>query len=329
MKLLTRLHWVAAGRVGRCALVLVGSAVLGCALAGIASGDILELRDGQIIQGQFIGGSPLNIRFRVNGQEQVFATKDVLNIGFSDATDASDAPAPSQSAAPPPPATDATAPAAVPVPPASAASTPPAAPVPPAPSTATADANSAPPPAQSSSPTTQAITVPAGTSVFVRMIDGVDSSTNKIGDTFLGSLESPLVVGNTVVAPASADVYGKLTQAKEAGKISGAAQLTLELTGIRINGSIVPVDSTDYQVAGKGRGSQSAERIGGGAVLGTIIGAIAGGGKGAAIGGAVGAGAGTTVQVMTKGDQVRIPSETLLEFKLQQDVTVPLANSSN
>lgn len=331
MNVPARWHGMAAGRLRRLTLVLAGSAILSCGLAGIAAGDVLELRDGTIIQGQFLGGSPLNIRFRVNGQEQVFATKDVLNIGFSDTTDTSNAPA-TQSAAPPPPPAAAPPPAAVPPPAPAAASTPPAAPPPPAPSTATTTPESAPPPgppAQPSTQSTQAITIPAGTSVFVRMIDSVDSSTNKIGDTFHGSLESPIVVGDTVVAPASADVYGKLTQAKAAGKISGAAQLTLELTSVRINGSIVPVDSTDYEVAGKGRGSQSAERIGGGAVLGTIIGAIAGGGKGAAIGGAVGAGAGTTVQVVTKGDQVRIPSETLLEFKLQQDVTVPLASPSN
>lgn len=317
MKIQARLFRIAAGKLSRLAFVLAGSAILSCGLAAIASGDILELRDGRVIQGQFVGGSPLNIRFRVDGQEQVFATKDVLNIGFSDAGDTSSAPAVAPESAPPPPA-QAVAPA-----------TPPPAPASPAPAAETTASNSAPPPAQSGAQTTQAITIPAGTSVFVRMIDGVDSSTNKIGDTFHGSLESPLVVGDTVVAPASADVYGKLTQAKEAGKISGAAQLTLELTGIRINGNIVPVDSTDYEVAGKGRGTQSAERIGGGAVLGTIIGAIAGGGKGAAIGGAVGAGAGATVQVVTKGDQVRIPSETLLEFKLQQDVTVPLASASN
>ena len=317
MKIQAGLFRIAAGKLSRLAFVLAGSAILSCGLAAIASGDILELRDGRVIQGQFVGGSPLNIRFRVDGQEQVFATKDVLNIGFSDAGDTSSAPAVAPESTPPPPA-QAVAPAA-----------PSPAPASPAPAAETTASNSAPPPAQSGAQTTQAITVPAGTSVFVRMIDGVDSSTNKIGDTFHGSLESPLVVGNTVVAPASADVYGKLTQAKEAGKISGAAQLTLELTGIRINGNIVPIDSTDYEVAGKGRGTQSAERIGGGAVLGTIIGAIAGGGKGAAIGGAVGAGAGATVQVVTKGDQVRIPSETLLEFKLQQDVTVPLASASN
>jgi hypothetical protein len=328
MKIHARPYRIAVGKLSRLAFVLAGSAILSCGLAAIASGDILELRDGRVIQGQFLGGSPLNIRFRVDGQEQVFATKDVLNIGFSDAGDTSSAPAVTPESASPPPAQ----PVAPATPPPAAASTPPAAPAPPAPAADTTAANSASPPnppAQSGAQTAQAITIPAGTSVFVRMIDGVDSSTNKIGDTFHGSLESPIVVGDTDVAPASADVYGKLTQAKAAGRISGAAQLTLELTGVRINGSIVPVDSTDYEVAGKGRGTQSAERIGGGAVLGTIIGAIAGGGKGAAIGGVVGAGAGTTVQVVTKGDQVRIPSETLLEFKLQRDVTVPLANPSN
>lgn len=282
-------------------------------LTATAVADTLELKTGQIVQGKFIGGSSMNIRFQVNGQEQVFATKDVLNIGFSDIGDASNA-------APQPQV--ATAAPAVPAAPA-AASAPPAPAAPPAPSVA------ATPVAPQSMPAAQAITIPAGTSVLVRMIDGVDSSQNRIGDMFHASLESALVVGDTVVAPKGADAYGKLTQAKEAGKISGGAQLTLELTGIRIGGNIVPVDSTDYDVAGKGRGTQSAERIGGGAVLGTIIGAVAGGGKGAAIGAVAGAGAGTAVQVVTHGDQVRIPSETLLEFKLQQDVTARLAGPAN
>ena len=97
--------------LSRLAFALAGSAVISCALAGIAWGDVLELRDGRVIQGQFVGGSPLNIRFRVDGQEQVFATKDVLNIGFSDdssdSSNASQAPqSPATSSgrrAPPPP----------------------------------------------------------------------------------------------------------------------------------------------------------------------------------------------------------------------------------
>lgn len=294
-------------------LCVPAALVVALALGGTAIADTLELRTGQIVQGKFIGGSSMNIRFQVNGQEQIFATKDVLNIGFDNTGDTSSAtPQPQAASAPP------TAPATAPLP---------AAPVPQA--TPQASSVAAMPPVLQSPPIARAITISAGTSVLVRMIDGIDSSQNKIGDPFHASLESALVVGDTVVAPKGADVYGKLTQAKEAGKISGGAQLTLELTGIRIGGNVVPVDSTDYDVAGKGRGTQSAERIGGGAVLGTIIGAIAGGGKGAAIGAAAGAGAGTAVQVMTHGEQVRIPSETLLEFRLQQDVTARLPSPSN
>ncbi len=75
-------------------LGFVGAAISGTALVGFALGDTLELRTGQIVQGRFVGGSPLNIRFEVDGKEQIFATKDVLNIGFSDVSDASSAPAP-------------------------------------------------------------------------------------------------------------------------------------------------------------------------------------------------------------------------------------------
>jgi hypothetical protein len=294
-----------------------------------ALADTLELRTGQIVQGKFIAGSVKNIRFQVNGQEVSYPTQDVLNIGFSDRGDASSSSnaAPNDQASPPPQqdAQAASPGQATPPPPAiPAPAETPAAASRPAQLASSSSSPSAAPAAQG-----QYITIPAGTTVFIRMVDGVDSSQNEIGDTFHASLESALVVGNTVVAPRGADAYGKLTQVKEAGKISGAPELTLELTGIRIGNKIVPLDTTDYDVAGKGRGKQSAERIGGGAVIGTIIGAIAGGGKGAAIGGVVGAGAGTAVQVSTHGEKVRVPSETLLEFRLQQDVSAPLPPPSN
>jgi hypothetical protein len=288
---------------GKC---LLAALLLALGWSQVVRADTLELRTGQIIQGQFLGGSSLNIRFRVNGQEQVFATRDVLNIGFSEQAEAE---------TPPAVAGDPRADAAVPAPPSLGQ--------PNGPAVANSPTQNGPAvPARS-------ITLPSGTTVFVRMIDSVDSSQNRIGDTFRASLESALVVGDTVVAPKGADAYGKLTQVKVAGSISGSAELTLELTGIRVGGNIVALDSTDYDVAGKGRGTQSAQRIGGAAVVGTILGAIAGGGRGAAIGAVAGAGAGTAVQVMTHGQQVRVPSETLLEFRLQQDVVAPLPGPSN
>jgi hypothetical protein len=160
------------------------------------------------------------------------------------------------------------------------------------------------------------------------MIDSVDSSKNKIGDAFHASLDSALAIGDTIVASKGADVYGKLAQVKSAGKISGGGELTLEMTGIDISGNLVSVDTTDYDAVSKGRRKQSALRIGGGAALGLIIGGIAGGGKGAAIGAGAGAAAGTAVQLATHGSKIRIPSETVLEFKLQQPLTIPVANTS-
>ena len=104
--------------------------------------------------------------------------------------------------------------------------------------------------------------------------------------------------------------------------MAGSSELQLELTRIVIDGKDYPVVSSDYTLQGKGRGKNTAEKVGGGAALGAIIGAIAGGGKGAAIGAGVGAGAGGAVQVFTRGQQVRVPSETLLEFRLQQPASV-------
>ena len=99
--------------------------------------------------------------------------------------------------------------------------------------------------------------------------------------------------------------------------------MKLELTGIVVNGGTIPLVTGDYSVSGSSRGATTATRVGGGAALGAVNGAIAGGGRGAAVGAGVGAGAGTAVQVMTKGEQVHVTSETLLEFTLQQDVRIP------
>jgi hypothetical protein len=180
---------------------------------------------------------------------------------------------------------------------------------------------SAPPPPQNFA-SNGMITIPAGQSILVRMIDGVDSSKNHVGDIFHASLETDLTVNDMLVAKKGTDVYGRLAESKEAGHLSGSAELQLELTRMVIDGRDYPVVSSDYTLQGKGRGKNTAEKVGGGAALGAIIGAIAGGGKGAAIGAGVGAGAGGAVQVLTRGQQVRVPSETLLEFRLQQPATV-------
>jgi len=171
------------------------------------------------------------------------------------------------------------------------------------------------------------ITIPAGTRISVRTIDGIDSTRNHVGDRFQASLEEPLTVEGNVAIAKGADVNGRLAESKESGTFTGRSQLQLELTGIVVNGQTIPVVTGEYELTGKSRGASTAKRTIGGAAVGSIIGAIAGGGKGAAIGAGVGGGIGAGSEIVTKGDQVRVPSETLLDFTLQQDVSVPKPQS--
>lgn len=205
-------------------------------------------------------------------------------------------------------------------------------PTPAASTSADTAASTAPPaaPAPPPQPQPRTVTVPANTVVTVRTIDSIDSATNTTGQIFRASLDAPVVADDRVIIPAGADAFLKLVDASSAGHFKGRSELTLQLASIVYQGRTYNVESSDVKQSGGSRGKNSAAKIGGGAVLGALIGGLAGGGKGAAIGAAVGGGAGTGVQVFTKGQQVKIPSETRLDFTLQQpfDVTyIPGGNS--
>lgn len=165
-------------------------------------------------------------------------------------------------------------------------------------------------------------TIPTGSKVSIRMIDSINSETNKVGETFIAVLDEALYQGGVEVVPRGADVRGRIANINEAGRIAGAAQLGLELTQIVVNGIPYSLQTSEYAEKADGRGSQTAKRVGGGAAVGAIVGAIAGGKKGAAIGAGVGGGAATAVQVMTKGEKLNIPSETKLEFTLRAPLVV-------
>src|ERR1700740_2805928 len=173
---------------------------------------------------------------------------------------------------------------------------------------------------------TKKIYIPAGTRILVRTIDPIDSTKQKTGDRFTASLETNLVVDNIVVAPRGATVYGRLAAASLSGRMKGSSELSLELTDIVIRGTAYPLLTSTYDIKGKGEGGNTAKKVLGGAGLGALSGGIAGGGKGAGIGALAGAGAGTAVAASKKGEQLSIPSETLLEFRLQQPGSLPVSS---
>jgi hypothetical protein len=177
-----------------------------------------------------------------------------------------------------------------------------------------------PPPPPPPQPVT--VSIPEGTIVTVRTIDSVDSNASRPGQSFRASLDAPIVVGDIVVIPKGLNVNLKIVDASSAGKFKGRSELTVSLDSFTYQGKTYQIASSDVQEKGGSRGKRSAEVIGGGAVLGAIIGGLAGGGKGAAIGAGAGAAGGTAVQALTHGQQVKIPSETRLDFTLHDPVNV-------
>ena len=311
-----------------------------CMPALSAFADTLELRNGSVIKGTFIGGSEAQISFRVGSSLQRYPVADVIAVRFdSDSTNSGNYgnsgnsgnyEQQPQSNYPPPPQQD--------YPPAQPQNNSPSNYNPPPP-----PSNSAPgpPPNYSSAPPASdnsdnsasvdpgnGITIPRGTHLSIRTVDAIDSNRNHVGDQFTSTLDQALYVNDVLVAPRGAYVYGRLEEIKESGQLSGRAQLRLSLTGISLRGQTYPLITGDYQLAGKSRSTGTAAKVGGGAVVGALIGAAVGGGKGAAVGAGVGAGAGTVAQIATKGDQIHIPSETILDFTLDQPVTVPVAQNN-
>jgi hypothetical protein len=266
----------------------LGVVIVFCLAASTGWADSLELKNGSLIKGKFLGGTETEISFEVGSSVQKYNLGDIVSLKFDSERTASDVPTRANGLLSRKPRTA----------------------------------------EHSGAETFATVTLPAGTRISVRTIDGIDSTKNHVGDRFQASLEEPLMVDGNVIVAKGANVYGRLAESKESGTFTGRSQLRLELTGIVVNGQTLPVATGEYELTGKSRGASTAKRTVGGAAVGSIIGALAGGGKGAAVGAGVGGGIGAGSEVITKGDQVKVPSETLLDFTLQQELSIPAHHGS-
>jgi hypothetical protein len=185
-------------------------------------------------------------------------------------------------------------------------------------SNSTANTYTPPPPP----PPPQKVTVPAGTVLQVRTVEGLSSETNHETDPWHGTLNSDVVVDDQTVIPAGAEVEGRVMEAHAATHYSGGASLVLGLEKVSFNGKTYQVATDTWERKGSTRGKNTAEKVGGGAAVGAILGGIFGGGKGAAIGATAGAGAGGAANTVTKGQRVDLRPETLVSFKLQNPISV-------
>jgi hypothetical protein len=171
--------------------------------------------------------------------------------------------------------------------------------------------------------------IPAGTQLSIRTTGPIDSHNATDGQVFAATVDRDVLDPNgNVVIPRGANA-GLTIRSVNGGSIRSSADLILDVQDVTVNGQRYVVSTEDVQRTGRagvGGNRRTAEYVGGGTALGTIIGALAGGGRGAAIGALAGAATGAGAQVLTKGSEVRIPSETVLTFRLDRPMIMNPAN---
>jgi len=252
------------------------------AIAALGVADTLTLRSGQVVRGEYLGGDARHVKMAVGDRVETYSVEDVSGLSFVGGERmSSDNDQRNDN------------------------------------DRHDNGVREAPPSGQPPA-AVSGVVIPVGTSITVRMIDSVNSQQSRLGETFRASVDEPVMVDGQTVVPRGADAITKLVEDQQSGKIEGKTVLTLVLQQVLVNGRMVDLTSGDVSQSSGSRGARSAKVIGGTAALGAIIGALAGGGKGAAIGAGSGAAVGTGAEVLTKGQTVKIPSETRLTFVLQQ-----------
>jgi len=203
---------------------------------------------------------------------------------------------------------------------------PPAVPEPPPPPPAPVAAPETPPPPAETKPEPpqpRSVTIASGTLIAVRLGETISTERSRQGDSFMATLDEPLVIDGLVIAEKGARANGRVVDLVEAGRVKGLAHLTLELTSVMLSdGQKVELRTARFEKEGPSSKAEDTKKVGIGAAIGAAIGAIAGGGAGAAIGAASGGAAGGGVVAATRGKPAVLPAETKISFRVEQPVTV-------
>jgi len=163
----------------------------------------------------------------------------------------------------------------------------------------------------------EAVVVPAGTTLTVRLGEALGSKISSPGQSFTATLVSPVAVRGETVIPAGAEVRGTVSDAKALGRFKGGAVLQIKLNSIQVHGAEHSIETSAVTRSEKGKGKRTAVLTGGGAGVGALIGGLAGGGKGAAIGALAGAGAGGAGSAFTGNKDIVLPAESAVSFRLE------------
>lgn len=237
----------------------LGAVLAAMVMTATLHADTLELADGRLLEGNFVGSSNGIIMFNTGESIEAFPQDEVVGMWFSDGVETAEAIARDNA------------------------------------STAT---------------------LPAGTRLVIRLTDTIDSNRHGAGHRFRGQLEGALVVNGNQVVPRGTFVHGRIAQARQAGRVAGSSELSIEFTDLMLDDVLVPIATGDITAQTSGEGGQTAGRTARAAAIGGLI----GGSSGARTGARVGVGA----SILTRGANINIPRGTVVETVLREAVTVQL-----
>ena len=239
---------------------------LSCVITSVAiNADILELKNGNVLDGQYKGGTQGTLRFQTDGQLKVFPVKDVMALSFTGEGSPS---APTSK-----------------------------------PDKKTQDVTTS---------TKGPKNVPAGTALLVRTSEEIGTHNMSEGDRFSARLESKLMAGSVMVAPAGTTVYGRVLRSKKGGIGARKAVLELTLTQIKIDGQLKSISTSVLK--GEGASGGLGRKI----LKGAAVGGLADGSAGADDGARIGAGVG----ILAGGKHAGIQSGSLIEFTLEESLSL-------
>ncbi len=167
-----------------------------------------------------------------------------------------------------------------------------------------------------------AVVVPVGSTLRVRINQAMDSKKTVVGTPFDGVVLNDIVAGGSIAIPRGASITGTVVEAHTAGELKGKGELKLQLTSVALGGKVYPIATDFWWHQGADKTANTVGNTVGLGAVGALIGAVAGGGVGAAVGAGVGGVAGLGVSAASGKGEAVLPSEAIVSFHLTQPADV-------
>jgi hypothetical protein len=167
-----------------------------------------------------------------------------------------------------------------------------------------------------------AVVVPSGSILRVRINQGMNSKNTVKGASFDGVVLENVFSGNVIAIPRGASFQGTVVDVHPAGQLKGKGELKLQLTNVTFGAKTYPIATDFWWHQGADKTGNTVGNTVGLASVGALIGAVAGGGVGAAVGAGVGGVAGLGVSSASGRGEAASPPEAIVTFHLTQSADV-------